>query len=296
LSALQEAVGPAASASAALGGLVVAVGGLSLTPLAAAAVRAIVPERRVVFARWRFSHLFAVLLLAFAGAMLWMGVLQGLLGRADEVLLGQAATALGLGLAGLAILLLARRLDPQGLACLGLRSDGNGRAIGAGLLAYLLCGPALVGAMLLWPWLYERLGGQWSQQPIVTHIAALSTAGVVLLVVLAVLVQPLLEELLFRSFVQPLLVQNLGDRGGLALTSVLFASLHGGSAFLPVFGLSLLLGALMLRTQRLLGVWAVHAVHNGLMLVLVLLAPEGGGLVPSGEHAPGLLSLLTLLP
>jgi membrane protease YdiL (CAAX protease family) len=79
------------------------------------------------------------------------------------------------------------------------------------------------------------------------------------------------------------------------LTSVLFAGLHGGSAFLPIFGLSLVLGALMLRTGRLASVAVVHALHNGAMLVLVFLAPEVAG--SSAEPAPsGLLPLTLLLP
>jgi len=89
-----------------------------------------------------------------------------------------------------------------------------------------------------------------------------------------VAVIPLFEEVMFRGFLQPLLVQNLGDRGGVALTSFVFALLHGASSILPIFGLSLVLGGIMLRTQRLAAPWAVHALHNGLMLVLLFLFPE----------------------
>ena len=49
--------------------------------------------------------------------------------------------------------------------------------------------------------------------------------------------------------------------------------LHDPSAFLPIFALSLLLGAIMLRTQRLLAVWVVHGLHNALSFSFVLLAP-----------------------
>jgi membrane protease YdiL (CAAX protease family) len=93
---------------------------------------------------------------------------------------------------------------------------------------------------------------------------------------LAVLVLPYFEELIFRGFLQPLLVQNLGDRGGVVATSAVFAALHGASPFLPIFGLSLILGGVMLRTQRLVGSFAVHALHNGLMLAY-LFAMQGLG-------------------
>lgn len=294
--AFQDAADLAASASAALTGAVVLAGGLALTPLAALVVRRLVAERRVLFARWRFMHLFAVVLLTLASATLAGAALAALALDLHELLLGQLATAVGLGVAGLAVARLAQRLDPAGLASLGLARSGNLRATVAGLGAYLLCAPALVGAMLCWPWLYERLGGTWVQQPIVTRIGELDAFGIAAMAVMAVLLQPLLEELLFRSFVQPLLAQNLGDRGGIVLTSLLFAGLHGGSAFLPVFGLSLLLGALMLRTQRLAAVAVVHAVHNGVMLGLVFVAPPLEGVPSPGGSAAGLLPMLALLP
>ena len=88
-------------------------------------------------------------------------------------------------------------------------------------------------------------------------------------ILLAVLVAPLLEEILFRAFLQPLLVQNLSDRLGIVVTSLVFAALHGTAALVPIFALSLLLGAIMLRTQRLFAVWAVHATHNALVFLLL---------------------------
>jgi membrane protease YdiL (CAAX protease family) len=56
---------------------------------------------------------------------------------------------------------------------------------------------------------------------------------------------------------------------GVAATSIVFASLHGTGAFLPIFALSLVLGGVMLRTQRIFASWSVHALHNGLMFLLI---------------------------
>lgn len=277
-------------------GLVMLAGGLTLTPLAVVAARALVPERRVFFARWRFLHLFAVLLLAIGVAVLATAGLGRLDLALDEVLASQIATAIGLGVAVLAIARAARVLDPAGLSCLGVEPAGNARAVAAGLAAYAICAPALLGCMLLWPWLFERLGGTYALQPIVTKVGELGPAELALLVALAVLVQPLLEELVFRSFMQPLFVQNLGDRGGVALTSLLFAALHGPSAFLPVFGLSLLLGAVMLRTQRLSAVTVVHALHNGLTLLIVILGARAGQATGVDAPAAGALALALLAP
>jgi membrane protease YdiL (CAAX protease family) len=46
-----------------------------------------------------------------------------------------------------------------------------------------------------------------------------------------------------------------------------FAALHGTEGIVPIFALSLLLGAIMLRTQRLTAAWAVHAAYNALVIL-----------------------------
>ncbi len=271
-------------AGAALSGLVMLAGGLALTPLAVVLVRRLLPERRVFFARWRFSHVFAVVVLSVAVTALTGMALFELPRPPSELLVAQIATSAGLIAAALAIAALAARLDPAGVRCLGLEAGGQLRAVAAGVGAYLICLPALIGAMILWPWLYEALGGTFERQEIVGELVELGGWRLWSLLALAVVLQPFLEELFFRAFLQPLLVQNLGDRGGVALTSVLFAALHGGSAFLPILGLSLLLGALMLRGQRLSAVVALHALHNGAMVALLLLEPEASGtLAPPGR-------------
>ncbi len=264
------------SAGSALCGLVLLTGGLSLTPLAVVVARRLLPDRRVFFARWRFLHVFAVLGLSLGVTLAAGSVLLDSQAPLSEILVGQIATAAGLAAAALAIAALAARLDPAGLRSLGLQSGGNLRAIAAGVGAYLICLPALLGAMLLWPWLYGQLGGEFRFQEIVGQLVELSGWRLLAMLALAIAVQPFLEELFFRAFLQPLLVQNLGDRGGVALTSVLFAALHGGSAFLPILALSLLLGSLMLRGQRLSSVVLLHALHNGAMVGLLMLATQAG--------------------
>ncbi|NUP97399.1 MAG: CPBP family intramembrane metalloprotease [Planctomycetaceae bacterium] len=165
----------------------------------------------------------------------------------------------------------ARRLDPDGLRSLGLRKGGAPQSAALGFLAYLATVPAIVGAGLLSTWLWGVLGFEARQQDVLRLVLDLAGLERVTFLVLAVLVIPLLEELFFRAFLQPLLVQNLGDRGGVAVTAVLFAAVHGNLfAFLPIFVLALAMGMVMLRTQRLVACYVVHALHNGLMLFLVL--------------------------
>jgi membrane protease YdiL (CAAX protease family) len=268
------------SAEVAKTGLVLAVGGLALAPLALVIARRLFPGRNVFFARWRFFHVFA----AFAVVALCMALVPSAVPHLElswpelTVQLVESAVALGAGCA--MAFWFAARLDPTGVRSLGFASGGTLRACAAGATSYMLMLPALYGLELLWPWVITASGGEFRPQEVAVEISKLGGGALAAAIVLGVIVQPFLEELLFRAFLQPLLVQNLGDRGGVALTALLFGALHGDSAFLPIFALALLLGAIMLRTQRLAAVWLVHALHNGLMFALIFADPESAGALP----------------
>lgn len=270
-------------------GAVLVLTGLAIGPLAVFLARRIFPGRNVFFARWGFTHLARVVLLFLAVAI---GIELVWQRHPDAPLdhdLWRGATAFA-G-AGLLALHFARRLSPEGLAAMGLRRGGNVQAFGAGLVAYLLLVPAILGLGLLWPWVIQRLGGEWAQQEALQGFLELEGGSLWAGLFLGVLVMPFLEELLFRGFLQPLLVQNFRDKGGVLLSSLAFAALHGVDAFLPIFGLSLVLGGVMLRTQRLFAAFALHALHNGAMLALVLLSEKMQELL-DGAAAGDLLGLL----
>lgn len=259
--------------------------GVAVAPFATFLARRIFPGRNVFFARWGFTHLGRVVLLFLALAI----ALELVFPSEPEAGLDRDLWRSALAFAGAAALALrfARRLSPEGLAAMGLRRGGNARALAAGLAAYLLLLPAILGLGLAWPWVIERLGGSWEKQDALQGFLELEGGALWLGLFLGVIVMPLLEELLFRGFLQPLLVQNFRDKGGVLLTSLAFAALHGTNAFLPIFGLSLVLGSVMLRTQRLFAAFALHALHNGSMLALVLFSKQMQELLDGG--APGIL-------
>lgn len=260
-----------APASRAALGAVLCCGALPLVPLAVLLARRVDPGRRELFVRWGFSHL----MLCTAAFLVALGTLGRLAPPPVEAsivrsLFGSVLAFLAPALVTLAV---ARRTEPSAAASLGLVRPRTGRALLAGALVYLLLLPGVLGLGLLWPWVLERFGREPTAQDVLVQLLDLSGGALAAGLLLAVVVQPWLEELLFRAFLQPLLVQNLRASGGVALTSLVFASLHGEDAFLPVFGLSLLLGGVMLRTRSLPAVWAVHALHNGLTLAFFLLVP-----------------------
>jgi membrane protease YdiL (CAAX protease family) len=271
--ALQEAAaGTIQGPSPATGAVLLATAAGSV-PLAIALAGRLVPHREVFFARWGFSHV-----LAAAGVGLLVAALCSLLGATDpgaeRGFLGVLWATVAIQLAvALFVVHVTRRVQPEGPRALGFGRGRNLRAIALGLGSLLLLFPAFFGVAILWAWLAPRLGIEPVQE-VVTGIVELEGLERAQAVLIAVVVAPFLEETVFRGFLQPLLVQNLREKGGIAVTSLVFALLHGTAALVPIFALSCLLGTIHLRTRRLPAVWVVHGVFNAIMLAMVFAFPE----------------------
>jgi membrane protease YdiL (CAAX protease family) len=278
LPSIASAPDPPESVQALLGAALAATA-LATAPLVMDMARRWVPERNQFFARWGFTHLSLAFLIYLASFLVvptvWVAFSDAELGLTHSLVL---MTLVFLA-PSIYILRCALRLDPDGVGCLGFRPHGNLRGAALGITSYALLSPAILGLMLLWPWVVGELTGENAVQESVKGFLELDPERSWLPLILAVAVLPFFEELLFRAFLQPLLVQNFTDRSGVVVTSVIFAALHGLSAFLPIFALSLILGGVMLRTQRFAACWAVHALHNGLVICALLYLPEARELV-----------------
>ena len=283
LALAESAPSPAAAAAV---GVALLSTGAAMLPLSAWIGSRVVPERRVFFARWGGRHFVAVFAAAVVGVVM-SGIVGGFVedgayAHSWRLLIGSMPVLF----AGAAAWQCAKSTEPDPAASLGLTLPGSLAAVAYALGVYVLFLPAYFGASLVWPWMMEAVGDTHEAQWVLLRFAELEGGPLALALVLAIVVVPFLEEFLFRGFLQPFLVQNFHDRGGVVLTAFVFAILHGTSAFLPIFVLGLMLGAVALRTRRLYASWAMHAAHNGLMLALFLNYPEL--VVPDGA-APGLL-------
>jgi membrane protease YdiL (CAAX protease family) len=254
--------------AALLGGVLV-LSALGLIPFARFLAERGFPAPRVLFVRWGFTHLASAAFVFVISAMLAARLLGG-----EGVERALLVSFLAFALTAAFIARVAKKTEPEPAQSMGLSGALHLRGVVLGVTLYGLFFPALFGVSLLSPWLLERTLGEAGGQEVLLQIGALEGGSLTLALVLACLLQPLLEEVLFRGFLQPLLVQNFRERGGILLTSLAFAALHGAVAFLPVFCLSLLLGAIYLRTRSLLAVVAVHALHNSIVLTLFLNFPE----------------------
>ncbi len=178
-----------------------------------------------------------------------------------------ATAAAGL-LTGVVILRFAD-WDALGLRRLALRWCGGG----------LLVLPFLLGASALWVQLLLLLGVQPEAQEIAGLFAGDSPVPTRLALGLyAVLLAPLVEELLVRGFLLRPLAKRLGDVGGILASALLFGALHlaDPQAVPPLILLGIVLAWLRLRSGSLWPSITLHVANNGLALGSILLLPASG--------------------
>lgn len=232
--------------------------------------RGLLPARARPAHRWSSTEVLAVCLTPLALFTLLAALVSGQ-GVFARLLLNE----LGFGLTAALILVLAAA-RAHGLASLGLGPSVPARAYLAAPLVYV---PWLFVAMGLgFAWVRVcRARGWEEQQETLLQVLALQGHELALALGIAVLLGPLLEELLFRGFLQSALAQALGERGALVATSVVFSALHGVVGLPILFGLSLFLGWLQLRTRCLWVPWSAHALNNAVTLGLALALHDQAG-------------------
>jgi len=242
---------------------VLALAGGPLLALGLRSLAARVPAAPAVSVRWTALDLVGLLALLSGSALLLarLDLSGSILG---QLLLMQLTLALGA-----AHVLLAARRWPEGRASLGLTTGAAGRACAQLPLLYVPLCLCFWSLALAWTHL-ARSQGWAEEQEILASILALTGPELAVAGLLAVVVGPFLEELLFRGFLLSACTGWLGPRAALVTTSLLFAALHGTVGLPGLLLLSLVLGWLRQRSGSLLVPFALHALHNGVTLALAL--------------------------
>lgn len=156
---------------------------------------------------------------------------------------------------------------------LGLDSDRLGTALRLGLMSGLVAVPAA--------WLINQLSA-WAMQSVMLHPEAQETIKVLErsvgwyqrlgFGVMAILLAPVVEEVLFRGIFFAAAKESGYPLLGLWGTSLIFAAIHGNLVtFVPLLLLSIWLTVLYDRTRVLLAPICTHAVFNLLNFVMFLL-------------------------
>jgi membrane protease YdiL (CAAX protease family) len=185
-----------------------------------------------------------------------------------------AAPAAVLRLAGevaLVLLFLRWRSGPTGWFPRpeATRSDprpGGGWA----MTVYLAALPALLGVAWLNLLLVEVFTGRPPAEEILSGFTALSAGEQLLTALLAALLMPLLEEMLFRGFLMRTLAtrREHGPVRALGFSALVFALAHGPAMWLPTFVLGALLAWIDLHAGDLRRAVLVHVAHNTLVLLV----------------------------
>jgi membrane protease YdiL (CAAX protease family) len=229
--------------------------------------RRMLPARPPSGHRWRTSEAVLVVLAPF-GMFAFLAAFVPLAGILPALFANQLALAAG---GVLAFACAARR--PDGATLLGLAARPPPGAL---LAVPLVLVPLFFFSrgLLFW-WLRVCRAQGWEEsQEVLRLLLELEGGDLVLAAVIAIVVAPFVEELLFRGFLQSAFAQVVGEGGALFCTSAVFALLHGLAALPVLFSLSLFLGWLQQRTRSLLVPIGAHALNNAVSLALAL-ALEG---------------------
>ncbi len=141
-----------------------------------------------------------------------------------------------------------------------------------GLATFLCALPVLAVINLPWTSALERFGFSTESQEMVDLLLhPESPATVVIMIVLAVVVAPVTEELIFRAGLFRYLRTRLPRAWALALPAIVFGALHGNYvAFLPLVAFGVILSLAYERTGSILVPMVAHSLFNLNTILLVI--------------------------
>ncbi|MBU3664650.1 MAG: CPBP family intramembrane metalloprotease [Chthoniobacterales bacterium] len=161
-----------------------------------------------------------------------------------------------------------RDLSP--MRVFGLATSPFFRALGQALLALVAAYPVL---MLVQSMVYGVSGGDPSMQDVVRFLQeSQSPRDRWAVLLMAVVVAPVAEEIIFRGFLYPVGKKFGGAFVSALLTSLLFAALHGHAPSVPALcTLALCLVLAYEKSGSLLVPMIMHAVFNAISVSAILL-------------------------
>ncbi len=153
----------------------------------------------------------------------------------------------------------------------------RGASLPACLLSLLLGAAFAFGCLFLYGTVFKQVKADGG-----SPIAQMATTGVlaqVLLAIMVVVVAPLIEESLFRGVMLAGFTRSFGLPAAIIFCTTLFVAAHARElmryppATIGIGGLALLAIWLRLWTKSLVPAMAVHAGYNGLLVLLMVVAP-----------------------
>lgn len=221
---------------------------------------------------WTARHAMAVFALCFAAMAAAATVQRAVFGRGDEGpdMAVYAALLYMLNLPTIALLYaVAGRSGAPGES-IGLRRRGALKSLGRGLWIYLMFVPLqllyVVALAVVWHLLTD---GDLPQQRAAEAILKADPWAFAWLSLVAVVIAPVFEEIVFRGFIQKGIENSVGETAAVAVTALLFAAVHGAGA--PhVLVVAVVLGLVYRRTRNILTCIGFHSAFNGMSVALAV--------------------------
>jgi membrane protease YdiL (CAAX protease family) len=165
---------------------------------------------------------------------------------------------------------------PEGFwRTIGFRPLGPGGTSLSRVLIFLLAGVAVSVVVAL---ASDQMG---KQPPTPMDNLFQSRAGVLMLMFFGVCVAPLVEEMMFRGFLYPVVARRLGIAVSVVFTGILFGTFHALQLW-PAKGLiALLMGVgivftwVRARAQSVLASFLMHTAYNSTIFVVLLIQTKG---------------------
>lgn len=158
------------------------------------------------------------------------------------------------------------------LAALGLSGRGATRDAASGILGYVLAMPVVLFMTVVSSLIYAHV--HTPSNPADSWIAAANGWPDRLLVLfVASVAAPIVEETMFRGMLYPALRSQLGVIGGILLSAAIFAAVHPTlpAGFLPILAVGAGLAAVREWRGSLVPGMVLHGVFNGLIALNILL-------------------------
>lgn len=232
---------------------------------------------RLYWRPWNLADVQPLLLLLVCAFVLGQVIQVALLGLAtppdadtsSRLLVLQSVLFHWLGLGALVVMLRRRRLPWH--SAFGVDSATAGRDAFRGLLTLLGTMPILVGAAFIYNFVLQLFGFQPTLQDVAFIISDETSPWMrAYFVLLAVVIAPVFEELLFRGLLLPALARRYGAAAATLVISAVFAVIHGHlPSVVPLFILSVSLCLAYIGTGSLVASIVMHAVFNGVTVALL---------------------------
>lgn len=174
------------------------------------------------------------------------------------------------GLLAVAWFLRRRRLPWR--SAFGLAPATLGRDLGRGLLILAGTMPVLVGSAVIYNLFLQLFGFQPSLQEVAFIISGETSPWLrAYFIFLAVVLAPVVEEILFRGMLLPALAKRFGAAAAVVITAMVFAAIHAHvPSLVPLFVLACALSLAYIGTGSLAASMIMHAAFNGLTVSLLL--------------------------